>query len=114
MLEDADAVTLTRDAEKRIHSLLQAQGYDTESAGLRVSVERGGCAGLAYQFELAASPEPEDVVCEDGDVVVFVDGPSKQYLQGTEVTVEETAHGTGFCVENPNADQQCGCGLSFQ
>lgn len=114
MPADNDVVTLTQNAANRIHSMLQTEGYDAETAGLRVSVERGGCAGLAYHFELAAFPETEDVVCHDGDVMVFVDGASEQYLRGTEVTIEKTAHGTGLCIENPNADEQCGCGLSFQ
>lgn len=109
-----DVVTLADDAADAVNSALRAKGLNTETGGLRVSVERGGCAGLSYKVDLTAEPEETDVVCDDDRPSVFVDSASKQYLRGAELTVAETAHGTGFCIDNPNADQQCGCGLSFR
>lgn len=107
-------VSLTADADERLASLLDRQGLDPESAGLRVAVERGGCAGLSYQFDLVASPESGDVVCDRDGVTVFVDSAAVEYVDGVEVDHTQSAHGTGFRIENPNADQQCGCGLSFR
>lgn len=109
-----EIVTLADDAADAVTAALRESGLDTETGGLRVSVERGGCAGLSYDLGLAAEPAETDVVCEDGRPSVFVDDASTQYLRGAELTVAETAHGTGFCIDNPNADQQCGCGLSFR
>ena len=107
-------ITLTSDAAEQIESMLHSQGFDSETAGLRVSVERGGCAGLSYQFDLTDDPAVDDVICETNHITVFVDRPSQQYLNGSKVAIEDTAHGTGLSIDNPNADQQCGCGLSFQ
>lgn len=109
-----DIVTLADDAADAVTSALRANGLNAETGGLRVSVERGGCAGLSYEVDLTDEPDETDVVCDEDRPSVFVDSASKQYLHGAELTVAETAHGTGFCIDNPNADQQCGCGLSFR
>lgn len=111
---DEDVLTLDDDAVDTINSVLRAEGFDPESAGVRIAVERGGCAGLSYRFDLAEAPEDGDVVHETEQATVFVDRPSAQYVRGAEVSVERTAHGTGFTIDNPNAEQECGCGLSFQ
>lgn len=107
-------VSLTDDAADVITSLLREQGYDSGDAGMRISIERGGCAGLTYRFDLRASPEAEDIVCGTETASLFVDKESTQYLAGAELDVDQTAHGIGFCIENPNAVQQCGCGISFR
>lgn len=111
---DDQLIALTERAERLLASLLASEDLDRGSAGLRIAVERGGCAGLAYQFDLTGSPADDDVVCDRNDVRVFVDAPAVQYVDGSEIDVAESAHGTGFRIQNPNADQQCGCGLSFR
>lgn len=110
----SDIVTLDDDAAEKVDSALRNTELDSETSGLRISVERGGCAGLSYKFDLTGEPDDSDIVCREGHPRVFVDAPSEQYLRGAELTVEETAQGTGFCIDNPNATQQCGCGLSFR
>ena len=111
---EASPISLTADADDRLASLLDAQGLDPDAAGLRVAVERGGCAGLSYRFDLVASPEPDDIVQERDGVSVFLDPAAVEYVDGTEIDRTRSVHGTGFRLENPNADQQCGCGLSFR
>jgi iron-sulfur cluster assembly protein len=109
-----DVLTLTGDAADVIASLLREQGYDPDTAGMRISIETGGCAGLTYRFDLRESPEHEDIVCESEQATVFVDPSSEPHVAGAELGVERTAHGTGFCIDNPNATQECGCGISFR
>ena len=113
-MTDENSIRLDDRATETVRSVLREQGFDPEAAGLRLGVERGGCAGLSYTFELASEPDPDDVVLEDGDVRVFVDAASEPYLAGVELGVDATAHGTGFTIDNPNATQECGCGLSFR
>lgn len=110
----SEIISLTDDAADVIASLLREQGYDPESAGLRVSIQRGGCAGLTYRFDLQDSPQSEDIVVGTDQVQLFVDSESTQHITGAQLDVDHTAHGTGFCIENPNATQECGCGISFQ
>ncbi|KPN30953.1 iron-sulfur cluster insertion protein ErpA [Halolamina pelagica] len=107
-------LSLTADADGRLASLLDAQDLDPASAGLRIAVERGGCAGLSYRFDLVASPESDDVVDDRDGVNVFVDPAAVEYVDGAAIDHTRSAHGTGFRIENPNAGQQCGCGLSFR
>jgi len=111
---DRDVLTLDDDAAETINSVLRREGFDPDTAGVRIAVERGGCAGLSYRFDLADAPEEGDIVHETDGATVFVDRPSAQYVRGAEVSLERTAHGTGFTIDNPNAEQECGCGLSFQ
>lgn len=113
-MTDSNQISLDDRASETIRSLLRKQKLDPDSAGLRLAVERGGCAGLSYTFALTPEPEPDDVVCECGDIRVFVEAASEPYLTGAELSVESTAHGTGFIIDNPNATQECGCGLSFK
>ena len=51
-------------------------------------------------------------VCkEDGQVVV--DESSIQYLDGTEVDFREDGLSSNFSFNNPNVEDECGCGESF-
>lgn len=109
-----EVVTFTDDAVETARSLLRDAGYDPRTAGLRLSVERGGCAGLSYRFDLAEAPGGEDLVSESGGFRVFVDRASRPFLEGAEFDVAETVHGTGFRIDNPNGERECGCGLSFR
>lgn len=113
--EDAgDPLSLSTAAADAMNSALREEGFDPETAGVRISVERGGCAGLSYRFDLVADPSDDDIVYETEQATVVIDQPSAQYVSGAAVDLERTAHGTGFTIDNPNADQECGCGLSFQ
>jgi iron-sulfur cluster assembly protein len=49
-----------------------------------------------------------------GDIRVYVDENSIQYLQGSEIDYVDTLMGAGFTVNNPNAVSACGCGSSFR
>lgn len=66
-----------------------------------------------YRFELTASPESGDIVSEHEGISIFVDSASEPYLRGSHLEFKDTAHGTGFTIDNPNAAEQCGCGISF-
>lgn len=112
-MTDDNPIILADSVTDRIRSLFDNRGFESDRAGLRISVEPGGCAGLMYRFELAASPETGDIVCEHEGISIFVDSASEPYLKGSHLEFEDTAHGTGFTIDNPNAAEQCGCGISF-
>jgi iron-sulfur cluster assembly accessory protein len=109
-----ELLTLSNAAASAMNTILREDGFDPKSAGVRISVERGGCAGLSYRFDLVSDPGDGDLVHETAQANVVIDRPSAQYVRGAEVGLDRTAHGTGFTIENPNAEQECGCGLSFQ
>src|SRR5947208_2618459 len=63
-------ITLSERAAKELGAVMQAEG--TKSAGLRLSVEPGGCAGYQYALSFAEHAEPDEVSTESQGVKVFV------------------------------------------
>jgi iron-sulfur cluster insertion protein len=103
-------VTLTDTAKDRLRDVIADQA--TPDAGLRVQVVPGGCSGFEYDLSLGAPQEGDEVVETDG-VRVIVDRFSVPYLLGVELDYEEGFQGAGFLINNPNAQDSCGCGKSF-
>lgn len=104
-------ITLTEAAVRHLQTLIAEKG--DESKGLRLFVEKGGCAGMQYGMTLDAQ-EAGDEVFPHGPVRVIVDPESLQYLQGSEIDYSDDLTGTGFRLKNPNAVRSCGCGTSFE
>ena len=105
-------VTLTETASRKLSELLAQQASPV--AGLRLSVQQGGCSGYQHGMSFAESEQPGDWVGEFGGVKVFVDPQSAPVLEGVEVDWIETLQTTGFAIRNPNAARSCGCGKSFE
>lgn len=102
-------ISLSDAAVDRIRGLLaKAQSPRT---GLRVSVEKGGCAGMSYRMELA-EPEPGDEIVEHCGARVIVDAKAVLYLLGTRMDVKTDRFSSSFVFENPNQTASCGCGES--
>jgi len=90
---------------------------------LRIGVDGGGCAGFQYTFALV---DEKDVNDASGDRVfrgrkfpeeakVVCDEVSFAYLKGSTVDYAEEMIRSAFeVVKNPNAEQKCGCGVSFE
>ena len=97
-----------------IHLLaLVAEKAPGTPKGLRLAVEKGGCAGLQYAMALD-DPKPDDHVAERNGARIFVDPESAAFLQGCLVDYEDGLTGSGFRIVNPNATRSCGCGTSFE
>ncbi|MDX2081712.1 MAG: iron-sulfur cluster assembly accessory protein [Terrimicrobiaceae bacterium] len=85
-----------------------------ESAeGLRLAVEKGGCAGLQYAMTLGTPAAGDDVI-EHLGARVFVDAESAGHLDGCTLDYEDGLSGAGFRILNPRAVRSCGCGTSFE
>ena len=85
----------------------------SESGGLRVGVQGGGCSGLSYAMRLDTQSRDRDKIFEAFGARLFVDPKSLLYLNGTTLEYEETLMRQGFVFQNPNAARNCGCGSSF-
>lgn len=104
-------ISLTDPAIKQLRTLVSEQG--AEGKGLRIFVEKGGCAGLQYGMSLDAAREGDEVIENDG-VQVIVDPESLQFLRGSTLDYSDDLAGAGFRLKNPNAARSCGCGTSFE
>ena len=104
-------ITLTEAAVRQLQTLLAEKGEP--SAGLRLFVEKGGCAGMQYGMRVDTPAANDEVFGRDG-VQVIVDPESLSFLRGSEVDYCDDLTGTGFRLKNPNAVRSCGCGTSFE
>jgi iron-sulfur cluster assembly protein len=104
-------IRLTESAVRHLQSLVRESG--AEGDGLRLFVEKGGCAGLQYGMKLDHSREGDEVLTQDG-VQIILDQESLPHLRGSTIDYCDDLTGTGFRVQNPNAVRSCGCGTSFE
>ncbi len=104
-------IQLTERAVSKVGEILESQ--EPKPAGLRIAVVGGGCSGFSYSMGLENAPGMLDKTLKYGDLQVFVDMASLQYLDGAEVDYVESLEGSGFKFNNPNVKSTCGCGSSF-
>lgn len=82
-------------------------------AGLKVSVEKGGCAGMSYKMSIAEPGKGDEVIDFDGGRVI-VDAKALLYLLGATMDVKTDKFASTFVFENPNQTSACGCGESVE
>ena len=105
-------ITLTESAVQELKTLLANKGASPTS-GLRLGVQRGGCAGLQYTMQVAEKEDGDQVVEEDG-ARVFIAPDSEPFLRGCHIDFSHDLNDSGFKIVNPNAARACGCGTSFE
>lgn len=106
-------LTLTASAAAHLRELLEDRDASPAEMGLRLFVEKGGCAGMNYAMKIDA-PKDQDEIAERDGVRVFVDPDSLAFLAGSEVDYVDALNDAGFKIHNPNAARSCGCGTSFE
>jgi iron-sulfur cluster assembly accessory protein len=100
-------ITLTSTAADKLGQLMTEKGLADHA--LRVFVSGGGCSGLSYGMTFTQVLEADDQSFESNGVKVIVDAGSFPYMDGAEIDYLDTPQGSGFRIENPNA-QGCSCG----
>ena len=97
-------------------SVAQIRQLEAEKAKegqlLRIFVDAGGCSGFEYGMSFDEKKE-EDKVLESNGVSFLIDETSLEYLNGSVVDFDDGLNGKGFDIQNPNANNTCGCGRSF-
>ena len=107
---EKSVITLTDQAALALLDLIASKG---SGEGLRLAVEKGGCAGLQYVMEID-SAKPTDSIIEHMGAKVFIDPDSAEKLEGSSLDYEDGLSGAGFRIRNPHATRSCGCGTSFE
>ena len=110
MIRSKDPVSVTPSAAARIAELLDA-GPDGMTA-VKLSVAKGGCAGMSYGLELVEAVSPGDVGVATPGGPLVVDGNSLLFLLGTTLDFWREGLSSQFVFENPNQLSACGCGES--
>ena len=106
----SDILTLSPAALQRVKNIL---ANEPPTKGLRISIEKGGCAGFSYKMDVSSSKVGDEVIqTEAGAVIVAAD--AILYLLGSKMDVKNTQFSSTFVFENPNQTSSCGCGESFE
>jgi iron-sulfur cluster assembly accessory protein len=84
------------------------------AAGIRLSVKESGCTGYMYVLDLAEAAKDTDLELRlAADVRLLVDRGSLPILHGTTIDLVREGVNSVLRFENPNAQDHCGCGESF-
>jgi iron-sulfur cluster assembly protein len=105
-------MSLTDAAAGRVRSIVENAGGDAK--GIRLSIKKGGCAGMEYAVDLVTDPNAKDDLVEHEGARVWVAPEAVLYLLGTQMDFEVTALRSGFTFRNPNQTSACGCGESVE
>lgn len=98
---------------KRARNRLQAQGAGPLRF-VRLRVKTGGCAGMTYDAELAATmAADEEVIFADQGITVVSNQESIRFLEGLIIDYSEDLISAGYRFSNASNDTSCGCGASF-
>lgn len=111
-MSDSEIISLTDAAAAHIAAILKRH---KGSAGFRLSVKKTGCSGYMYSPEVVSEEGEDDIrVDTPQGIVVFVDYEWLPTLSGTEIDLVEGDLGQKKLIyKNPNVDDECGCGESF-
>ena len=99
--------------ERAAQHIRRLTSQKDSSHGLRLCVEKGGCAGLSYSMTVAPA-QPDDQSLDQNGARLFLAADSIKLLEGCTLDFEEELTHTGFKIINPKAKQTCGCGTSFE
>ncbi len=108
-----EMITVTDAAALHLTDLLKQKDLSPDDSGLRLLVEKGGCAGMQYAMKID-EPESSDEVVERNGVRVFVDPESLKFLDHSQLDYVDSLNDSGFKINNPKAERSCGCGTSFE
>ncbi|WP_442753637.1 HesB/IscA family protein [Methylocystis sp. JAN1] len=109
-LPKLSVMTVSPAAAERVRGLL---ANAVAGAGLRVSIEKGGCAGMSYKMDISEPRRGDEVIDFEGGRVI-VDAKAVLYLLGTTMDVKNDRFSSSFVFENPNQTSACGCGESVE
>ncbi len=102
-------LTITDAAVARLKTMMAA---NTQAAGLKIGIKKGGCAGMEYTLQWAETAGKFDEVVEHDGARVIIDPQAVLYLLGTEMDYKVDKLTAQFVFNNPNQASACGCGES--
>lgn len=81
---------------------------------LRVTITKGGCAGLTYGAEFGTELRAdESVIFQQEDIRIVSNAASMRYLDGLVIDFSDDLISGGLRFTNPHSGSTCGCGASF-
>ncbi|MGM0633821.1 MAG: HesB/IscA family protein [Pseudomonadota bacterium] len=111
---DPTQVELSVSDEAAAHFRRQLQS-SPDARAVRLSVKESGCTGYMYVVDLVRDDDAgRDLhVQVDDDIDLRVDRDSLAIINGTRIDLVTEGVNRQLRFLNPNAQDQCGCGESF-
>ena len=104
------SIRLTAAAAERVRTQLYSRG---QGEGMRIGITTTVSYTHLTLLDFADEVGDSDNVFTSHGIKVVVDESSIQYLDGTEVDFREDGLSSNFSFNNPNVEDECGCGESF-
>ena len=102
-------ITVTPEAAKAVLDIMQEKKL--ENHALRIYVAGSSCSGVQFGMAIDDNINPTDTQVDTEGLKVLVDHQSLEYVNGAKVDfVNDPNQGTGFVINNPNAQTGGGCG----
>lgn len=112
---DADFLTLTPAGHRHLKET-QATLY-SQGLGIRLGVKKGGCSGMSYDWgtvDLAGNLEAPYLKWSQNGVDLYIPQADASFVKRCLIDCEaHTLQQKQLVIRNPNADHECGCGISF-
>jgi Fe/S biogenesis protein NfuA len=101
---DGQIVIVTDAAREKIREIMEMQNI-TGRGAIRVGIAGRGPAGFNYSMSLEedAQPAEGEVVQDEGEFKILIEGASLEKLRGASVDFVGQLVGGGFKIDNPNS-----------
>lgn len=104
------SIKLTPKALKHFADRIAKSG----KTGILLSLKESGCTGFKYEIEERDSfSEVEHKRIESGTANVYIDKKYEDAFKGTIIDYEQQGLNFQLVLKNPNVQDSCGCGESF-
>jgi len=104
------AITVTENAAKHIQQQLAKRGH---SIALRIGIKKSGCSGFSYTYDFADEINEHDRLFASHNVQIVINEKDFPFLNGSQIDFTQEGLNSFFKLNNPNIDNACGCGESF-
>ena len=113
----ANDIIMVKVTQLALENLARLQvEYKCVGQGLRFGLSGGGCSGYKYVIEFEERKKHDDIVYCVGNENYMVDIYVKKRdilkLKNSTIDWKDTLMESGFNIDNPQAQQPCGCGES--
>ncbi len=102
-------ISVTCAALCKLKNIINTNNYNA----IRFSLKGGGCNGFEYKLEPTNNLSKKEEYFSQNGVDIHICDKSLLYLIGTEIDWKKDIMGEAFVFNNPNAQNTCGCGTSF-
>jgi len=106
-------ITITKSASKQFSNILR---LNNKYKGFYFGIKGGGCNGFTYNLEPMSEVKKKtkyDEICKINDIHIQICGHSLLNVIGTKIDWDEDIMAKKFIFKNPNVENNCGCGTSF-